>query len=150
MYLLLFLQVNLILIKLTKRPEMTAKNNSLSQKIGKIKDDWRCCDPSFEIYNESGKLKYRVHGECCQCGIFFKCFSRFYKTYFYIYEVNQSFDKHNAVGRIKREQKKALKALCTDTDNFEIEFPKSATAYDKLMIIGCALMIDYSYFENSS
>lgn len=129
---------------------MTATDKTLNKQIGSIKDDWRCCDPSFEIFDENGKLKYRVHGDCCQCGIFFKCYSRFYETHFYIYDVNQtSFDKDYAVGKIKREQKEFLKAWCTDADNFEINFPKNATAHDKLMIISCALMIDYTYFENS-
>lgn len=130
---------------------MTAFNHTLNQQIGRVKDDWRCCDPSFEIYDETGNLKYKVWGTCCQCGFLFKSFSRFYQSLFYIFDANcNDFSESNALGRIVREQKDCVKACCTKADDFEIYFPTNATAYDKLNIIGCTLMIDYSYFEGQN
>ena len=40
--------------------------------------------------------------------------------------------------------------VITDADSYQVSFPASATAEDKLLLIALGLMIDYQYFETSS
>ena len=65
---------------------------------------------------------------------------------FFIFNANCSDeDPKNAVGSIvKKKKKDSVKAMFTDVDNFNIYFPDNASPYDKLMLIGASLMIDYT------
>ena len=132
------------------RPEMTAHNHNEDKQIGKVYDDFRCFDPSFQVSDEENKKKYKISGSCCQCGLLCKSYSPFYETKFFIYEADAPEDPNNAVGSIVKKERECFKALFTDADEFDIYFPKNATAYDKLMLIGTTLMIDYSYFEEDN
>jgi len=132
------------------RPEMTGINHQDDKKFGKIIDDWRCCDPSLMIYGEDEKnLRYKVSGGCCQAGLMCKGCEMCYEVKFYIYEANATENPKNAVGSIVKKKNKLLQGLFTDADNFDIYFPSNASAYEKLMIIGATLMLDYTYFEDN-
>lgn len=132
------------------RPEMTGTNHKDGIDFGKVVDDWRCCDPSFQIFDQENKKKYKIAGSCCQCGLMCKTCSPFYETKFFIYDADANEDPSNAVGSIVRKSRECFKAMFTDADEFNVYFPKNATAYDKLMLIGTTLMIDYTYFEEDN
>ena len=131
------------------RPEMFGINHVDEKQFGRIYDQWSFCNPSFQIYNQDNQLKYKISGDCCQCGLLFPNCSCS-ETKFYIYEANADENPTNAVGTIVRKVKDCLKSLISDADQFDINFPKNANAYDKLMIIGNTLMIDYTYFEEEN
>lgn len=42
-----------------------------------------------------------------------------------------------------------IQSLVSNDDNFEVIFPNDSTPEEKLMLIGAALMIDYSLFEEN-
>jgi hypothetical protein len=127
------------------RPEMTGINHEDGSRFGKIIDDWRCCNPSLEVFTETNLKKYKISGECCQCGLMCAFCA---DVTFYIYDAHCKEEiPSNALGSIVRKRKDPLKAILSDADNFDIYFPENANAYEKLMIIGATLMLDYTYFE---
>ena len=128
---------------------MNGINTMENKNFGKIVDDWRCCDMSLQVYDDSGNLKYKIVGGCCQCAMVCKRYETCYEVCYFIYEAKSPEDEKNAVGKIVRQKKTIGKSIFTDADNFEINFPETATPYDKLMIIGATLMLDYMYFEES-
>ena len=126
---------------------MTAYNHSSIEEIGRIKDG-NCCDFRYKVYDEHGKKKYIVWGNYCQFGIILHCCSIICQSFFHIYDGNcTDFSISNAIGQIKREQNDCVKVCCLFANCFKIDFPKNATAYDKLMIIGCTFKLDYNYFK---
>ena len=128
---------------------MTGFNHSENRKIGRVYEPWKCCDPNFEIYDEQDKLKYVASGECCQCGICCKSFGKCYETKFFLFDANNANrDPSVSVGSIIRKAPGIAKAMVSDADNFDVIFPNNASVFDKLMIIGATLMIDYAFFED--
>ena len=129
---------------------MIGFNHSENKNLGRIYEPYKCFDPNFQIYNEQNTLKYLVAGDCCQCGIMFKSLGKCYETKFYIFDANNSSrDPSQSIGSIIREKQGIAKAIVTDADNFDVTFPENATPLEKLMIIGAALKIDYTFFEDS-
>ncbi len=131
---------------------MTGKLSS-GQTVGKIIQPWTCLDPIWDIYGSDDKHKYVVQPDCCQCGIWGRSFcGKCCETTFRIFtaaKYAENSSAENADGTIIRRLGGMAQAVLTDADNFEINFPKGATAYDKMMIIGNTLMIDYSFFEDT-
>lgn len=129
---------------------MTGLNTMENIEFGKIVDDWSCCDMTLNVYDQEKRLKYKINGGCCQCALMCKRYETCYEVCYFIYPANsKSGDTENAVGKIIRQKKDVVKSILTDADNFEIFFPENAAAYDKLMLIGATLMLDYVYFEES-
>jgi len=125
------------------RPEIDGILNTTSQAIGKIKHICTVCDPVFEVYNGAG-LRFIVTGSCCQCIIL--CPSTFGKGYrgeFDILEGGQP------VGKIKREIAN-MAEIVTDADHYVVNFPPTADANNKLLLIGLTMLIDYQYFETDA
>jgi len=112
-------------------------------------------DSVFKIYGSNQKLKYVIKPLYCQWGIWGRnacCFSKLFEVIFHIYTEEKYLNNpipENSDGIITRKFTSFAQATLTDADIFNIRFPKNATAYDKLMIIGAVLMIDYNYFENN-
>lgn len=127
---------------------MVGVNHIDNIQFGKVIEPCKCCDPAFDIYDENNNLKYVISGECCQCGLCCKSLGKFYETRFEIYSVNDG-NSGISKGSIVRKIPNLVNALFTDADNFDVNFPSNATEYDKLMIIGATLMIDYEYFEDN-
>jgi hypothetical protein len=123
-------------------------NGNNSNKLGKITEPYKYCDPTYVYENFAGQQKYTIIADCCQCGLFCrKCA----ETVFFIYNnfISSEFSSKNSVGKITKKFSGCLKEMLTDADNFEIIFPDDATPEDKLMLIGTALMIDFRYFEDN-
>lgn len=132
---------------------MTGTLCSTNQCVGKIIQPWTCLDPRWDIYGNDDKHKYVIVPDCCQCGIWGRsCCGKCYETNFRIFSAakfSENSDPNNADGTIIRKLEGLAQTVLTDADNFEINFPKGASAFDKMMIIGTTLMIDYSYFEDT-
>jgi len=134
---------------------MTGTLSSTNESLGKIVEPWTCLDPIFEIHSTDNKVKYIIQPLYCQCGIWGRhsfC-GKCCETTFNIYTAEKFYENpsyENAEGSIIRKFAGFAQAAFTDADNFVINFPKKASPYDKLMIIGTTLMIDYGYFEDDS
>ena len=54
------------------------------------------------------------------------------------------------VGKITKKWSGGMKEVFTDADNFAIEFPRTATATQKAVLLGAVFLIDFVHFENRS
>ena len=126
------------------RPEIDVILNSTGQAIGKIRHICTICDPTFEVYNATGNLRFIVTASCCQCAIL--CSGFLGKTSQGVFDILEG-DQN--VGRITKEPA-TMSELATDADTYVVNFPASADANDKLLLTGLALMIDYQYFESDA
>ena len=128
------------------RPEIEVILNSSHQSVGKVKYIFTCCDPTFELYSASGGLKYIVTADCCQCAL--RCPGFLGKTSQGVFDIIDAMS-NQIVGKITKEPAD-LSELVTDADSYVVNFPANADAYDKLLLTGMALMIDYQFFETNA
>jgi hypothetical protein len=128
------------------RPEITISINRTKKIVGKALHIWTCCNPTFELYDSKGILKYIVTADCCQCVLL--CPGMIGKSYegeFDILEPNTG----TPVGKIMK-MPASYSELVTDADSYTVNFPANATAYDKLLLMGLTILADYQYFETNA
>jgi len=131
-----------------ERPEMLvnfAQNNS---PLGRIKQLFTCCDPEFNVYDNTGNKKYFITADCCQCGLCCKnnvC-GKMSEVIFNIYPSGNISSPCGSI--IKKPANFA--ELITSADSYQVNFPVDATPNDKMMLIIAGLMIDYQYFEEKA
>ena len=65
---------------------MRGINHFDETEFGKIVDDWRCCNPSLEIFSENKSKKYKITGTCCQCALICPVAAMCNDVKFFIYE----------------------------------------------------------------
>ena len=132
------------------------KNKNESYKtIGKISEKRNGCNlnPYFVIQNDKDKIIYKITTEyyqtgfCCRGNSLGKC----YEVDFLICDKKENINKKNIkpIGIIHKYYQ-GLSELVGDADAYLINFPKNASAYEKLLIIGGTIMIDYNFFEKVS
>jgi hypothetical protein len=125
------------------RPEMLVKfGGGDNRLLGKIKEPFSCFDPVFDIYNENGVVKYRIHADCCQCALLCR-FNACGKIHEGIFNIMES---SNIVGSIIKK-KATIFEIHNTADSYLINFPPNATPTEKMLLIAAGLMIDYQYFE---
>jgi hypothetical protein len=130
------------------RPEMTAVVQN--RTIGKVNETFTCFDPTFNVIDSKDQLKWKISANCCQCGLMCRnSFGRCSSVEFFIHSGNsQDISPETRSGFIKKVFT-GVQELVTDANNFQIEFPESATPEEKLLLISTTLMIDYRLFEDS-
>ncbi len=129
------------------RPEMTLLLGDQKEIVGKIVNIFTYCDPEFRVFDKSGIEKFRVHANCCQCGLMCakNICGKFSSAHFDIYDGTS-----NKVGQITKMSAQSYSEIVTDADSYQVSFPPQASRYDKLLLISLGLMIDYQYFETNS
>lgn len=132
-----------------ERPEMIVTFGAGNQPCGKIKQPFTCCDPKFEVKDNTGALKYTIHADCCQCGI---CCAnsfcgKFSTANFQIYAGANI--TAPPVGLIQKKPAN-FSELVTSADSYIINFPPQATPQEKMLLIVAGLMVDYQYFEEKA
>ena len=130
-----------------ERPEMIVTSGD-KQPFGRIRQPFTCCDPEFEIYDNTGTSRYFVHADCCQCGLL--CANNFCGKLSEVdFQIFSSASRANPVGLICKKIANAAE-LITSADSYQINFPADASPQDKLLLIVTGLMIDYQFFEESA
>ena len=127
------------------RPEIFVNVGDESIPIGKVKHLFTMCDPEFEVFEANGNLKYFVHADCCQCGLL--CANNFCGKLSPANFNIISAGSNNIVASISKMAAQSYSEMITDADSYRVTFPQGASAYDKLLLIALALLIDYQYFE---
>ena len=128
------------------RPEIKVVLNNPSEVVGKVNHTFTLCDPTFDLYDSTGNLKYIVSGSCCQCAIL--CPNMFGKVSQGLFEIYEAGTK-TPVGRITKEPAN-MSELVTDADSYSVIFPPKANAKDKLLLMALTLLLDYQYFETDA
>ncbi len=124
------------------RPTMDIRLAEDNKYLGKVREPFTCCDKDAEIYNEEGKLKYRIIGDCCQMGLC--CGSSVEK----LAEIEFKIVQGNEVVGMMKKMRSSLGEYFTKADSYKISFPVNATPEEKMLFICAGLLIDYQNFEN--
>ena len=131
-----------------ERPVMDVNYSQGNQLVGQVKQPFTCCDPYFTIYDYSGTLRYFVSADCCQCGIC--CANNFCgKMSEAVFNIFKDAGLTEVCGSIVKKVA-SLSELVTSADSYQVNFPADASPSEKILLICCALMIDYQYFEQKA
>lgn len=127
------------------RPEMLGTFTT-GATFGKIIQPYSCCSPRFEVGDDK-RIKYIVEISCCQCGYCCSnsCCGMLSETVGNIYSGDDE-GLNIPKGTITKKVT-FFKSLISDAGTWEINFPAAATPEDKLLLIGCAIMIGYRFTE---
>lgn len=129
---------------------MTSTLANGNQFIGKVKEPFTCCDPTFNIYDAKDNLTWVITGTCCQCGYACKnCCGFASEAHFGIYSPNKSDMSENNKDGDFIKHSRGIMGLVSDADTFEIIFPKEATNEDKFNLISAAILMDFLIYETS-
>mgnify|MGYP002476807468 CR=1 FL=1 len=93
-------------------------------KLGKIKLNCSFCTKEMTVFDEADQAVFKVIGPCCSFWTF------------YI----ETLDGQR-VGEIKKKWSGFLKEMYTDADNFGVEFPRTATAKQKALLLAATFLI---------
>ena len=124
------------------RPYMDVRHVDTGKFFGRIREPCVCCDPTVQLYDCQGVLRYVISANCCQDGLC--CGAACQKLNdieFLIYQNGM------VVGRLRKLSANVAEFF-TKADSYSVEFPSTATPEEKMLLITAGLMIDYSYFEN--
>jgi len=138
------------------------------QPIGMIKEPCYMCVPYHTIFDESEQPQFRVQMPTCCGGMCVDCCAEGccnMRIPFYIYPADGDMDtEHALLGKTPKTDPKSsrngsmyaqitkvwaggMTELYTDSDNFEVEFPASATAKQKALLVGSVFFLNMLYFE---
>lgn len=112
--------------------------------IGKIEDEYDFCNYNFNVMNESGEKRYKIHASCCQCGIQLAgcCCEKCETVKFEVFDASGTM-----VTTLMKKNKNCLKACLTDMDNFGIEFTSNMDWKDRTLLLMSTMFIDFMMFE---
>ncbi|XP_064468734.1 phospholipid scramblase 2-like [Ornithodoros turicata] len=105
--------------------------------IGSVYEECSACQPAFRIYDTSGNLVLRVLGPRITASCPWQMDVRYQ-----ILTLNGS-----EIGVISKVWGGLLKEMFTDADTFSLTFPFDLDVRIKACLLGCAILIDYMFFE---
>jgi len=112
--------------------------------IGKVVDPWNCMNLILHVHDgESGNVKYKVAGSCCQLGIWCKMPCDPCQTVEFDI-TNQGGDK---VSTLTKKTAGCLQSQLTSASNFTVMFPPKSTKEDRVLLLAAAIFLDFRYFE---
>jgi len=131
---------------------------SNGQQMGKIKEEYFCCVPTFTIMDGEDKPKYKLHSPTCCGGVCVNCFTEgcicgkgLCKAPFWIFDYNQENTdggKATHTGKILKKPKSMMTEVFTEANAFEAVFPDDADIAMKATLIGASVYINSIFFES--
>ena len=112
---------------------------SSGSSIGKIRWERSYATPSLIVLDQEEKKIFSLVSQCCQCS-----FGSDIE-----YKIIDS-ELQVEVGQITKQFSGFLSELCTDADNFIIDFPVGIDMYKKSLLLGAALSIDFMFYETKN
>lgn len=132
------------------RPKMQVyfTENGAREYIGKVVDNFDCCNYSFDVKDSSHKTIYTLVASCCQCGIWCKCPCR--SCEHIDFDMYQGGRKGRPLGAkmFKRGKKNCCKNALTDADEFSVPFPHGSPWKHRALLLAAALLVDFRMFES--
>ena len=128
------------------RPKLEVFHNE--KLLGYIKEPNEfCCDPVFEIYNNSNQLIYKYYTDCCQNGFVFKCIrlGQCCEVSIDIFKGDKKDYSDNNIGNIRKVFGKCSECIANVCTYF-IDFPLEATPEEKILLIMGIILMDYRYY----
>ena len=126
------------------RPELDIRLSGNNEYLGKIREPCTCCDIKNEIYDKDNKLKYMLHGDCCQYGLC--CGASAEK----IAEIQFVIIRNGETVGVMKKLTSSMGEYFSKADSYKIAFPVDATPEDKMLLICSGLLVDYQNFEKDS
>lgn len=118
-------------------------DNPQGRTIGTVQYPWNCCNEEFLVLTNAG-IRYKIVGNCCQMGMMCNTsIGRCMEVLFDIYRIE---NPDTPCGKIIKVAK--CTSCVTNADTFNLFYPKDATPEEKMLLISCTLMLDYSFFED--
>uniref|UniRef100_A0A7S2P8Z3 Phospholipid scramblase n=1 Tax=Leptocylindrus danicus TaxID=163516 RepID=A0A7S2P8Z3_9STRA len=137
-----------------------ATMTSGGQDIGMVKEQYWYCLPTFLVMDANENPVYKVHPPSCCGGMCMNCFTEgnpccgkgCCKVPFRVYPADQDDTDGDApfVGKILKQPKSLATELFTDANSFLVDFPDSATAAQKGLLMGTTLFLNANYFEGDN
>ena len=100
--------------------------------LGKVQLRCSFCTREMNVFDENNQLMYQIISPFCE---------------FWTFYIETPTGER--VGEVKKKWSGLLKELYTDADNFGVQFPTSATANQKAVLLAATFLIDFLYFENN-
>ncbi|CEM17298.1 unnamed protein product [Vitrella brassicaformis CCMP3155] len=129
------------------RPKVTVTDVTTNQKLGSVSDPWHCCDVTFVIRDHQGRKIMRVRGGGCQCGWCCHCpCGPCRKIKFPVFDAKTG----REIASIRHEWGGLFKSMCTDADDYWIDFGEVQDPRWKSLLIATALFLDFRYFSRGA
>ena len=132
------------------RPSMQVYHteNGAKDYLGRIVDNWDCCNYSFDIQDTANRTIFYIEAACTQCGLWCKCpCSGCERVVFDVYRGKKQ--KSLGTPLVKYGKKSCLKNLISDADNFSMPYPAGSNFEERSLLLAAVLFIDYMMFEAS-
>ena len=117
------------------------------EQLGKIIEVRTVCDPILNVIDINNDVNYVIKAKFCDCGYCCRdqcCDNRKCASCkFSIFDGTQE----NELGTIEKDHRSGKKVK-PDYDQLVVNFPKTASCQDKVMLMCSALVIEYLYFQN--
>jgi hypothetical protein len=136
----------------------TATFASGGQSLGKVKETFYCCVPSYKMYDDQGRHLYTIQPPTCWGGACADCFTgrgewacaskKYCRAPCYIFAPDQADTSGDApvLGKILKKPNPLTGKLAEGTA-FDVNFPADATASQKAMLVGASLFFNSLWFE---
>jgi hypothetical protein len=145
--------VRLPLIPLKCCGFQTVKHNDANGlQIGDTTEVCSVCVPKFHVNAANDDHIYTISQPTCLFGLFVHCFAEGFncRQPFYLFKKDEQHHvKGNQVGRIVKVWSGCLQEMCSDADNFEIEFPVQESTEGKSRILGSTFLINQVKYEST-
>ncbi|KAJ1464406.1 hypothetical protein T484DRAFT_1649648, partial [Baffinella frigidus] len=109
--------------------------------------------PKFDVLDENGAVEYVISQPTCLDGNFVNCFAEGVfnlRMPFYVYEKGSEHVAGQEVAKIVKVWSGLSKELCTDADNFELNFNNVQKPVSKARLLGSLFLLNQLYFEGKS
>ena len=131
------------------RPEMKVNyvENGQSKYLGKVVDEFACCNFVYKIYDEKDQEKYHIEANCCQLGFMCNCPCESCQTLqFDLFRVTPS-GRSPLAPIMKHGKKNCCRNMLGENTNFAVPFITDMAWEDKCLLMAAALLIEYMQFE---
>jgi len=128
-------------------------HDAAGKLIGETVENFYCCVPMFDVRDGQGNIEYVISQPTCMDGNCVDCFAEGVfnlRIPFYVYEQGAQHVTGQEVARIVKVWSGLSSELCTDADNFELNFNNVNKPVSKARLLGSLFLLNQLFFEGKS